>query len=134
MGAIIAMGIKGADGNYYNYTISIYDTPDQYGNNVAMWVEQTPEQRQNKVQKQYVGNGKVIWTDEKICLAGKKPQPNTQLPSPPANNFNNQPKQNFNTGSNYNNNQKQETTNKFENPNVDDFDFYNGTDDDLPPF
>lgn len=128
MGAIIAMGIKGADGKYYNYTISIYDTPDQYGNNVAMWVEQTPEQRQNKTPKQYVGNGKVIWTDEKICLAGKKPQTNSQLPIPQS------PQQNFNTSNNYNNNQKQETTNKFENPNVDDFDFYNGTDDDLPPF
>lgn len=72
MGAIIAIGIKGKDGKYYNYTISIYDTPDQYNNNVAMWVEQTPEERQMKQTKQYVGNGKVIWTDEKIVLAPRK--------------------------------------------------------------
>ena len=93
MGAIIAIGIKGADGKYYNYTISIYDTPDQYNNNVAMWVEQTPEERQMKQPKQYVGNGKVIWTDEKIVLAPRKQTTvNSQIEPPiPVQGFQQQP-------------------------------------------
>lgn len=128
MGAIIAMGIKGADGKYYNYTISIYDTPDQYGNNVAMWVEQTAEQRQNKAPKQYVGNGKVIWTDEKIVVAARKQQQTSNSQLPP-------PIMNVNTNQNYpnQNNQVQTNPNNAVNPE-NDYDFYSSTNDDLPPF
>ena len=71
MGALISVGIKGKDGKYKNYTISISDTPDKFGQNVSMFEEQTPEQRTAKSPKNYIGNGKVFWTDGKISVPVK---------------------------------------------------------------
>ncbi len=67
------IGIKDRNGKYKNYMVSVSDEVDQYGNNVAMYVEQTKEEREAKVKRQYVGNGRVIWTDGKIETA---PNPN----------------------------------------------------------
>lgn len=61
MASIISIGIKGKDGKYVNYTISIQDELDRYGNNVSMYVEQSKEERDGKVPRQYVGNGRVVW-------------------------------------------------------------------------
>lgn len=72
MGALISVGIKGKDGKYKNYTISISDTPDKYGQNVAMFEAQTPEERNAKAPKTYIGNGKVFWTDGKISVPVKE--------------------------------------------------------------
>jgi hypothetical protein len=72
MGALLSIGIKGKDGKYKNYTISISDTPDKYGQNVSMFAEQTPEERSNKTPKNYIGNGKVFWTDGKISVPVKE--------------------------------------------------------------
>lgn len=72
MGALISVGIKGKDGKYKNYTISISDTPDKFGQNVTMFEEQTPEERAAKTPKTYIGNGKVFWTDGKIAVPVKK--------------------------------------------------------------
>lgn len=44
-----------------NITISLNDTPDQYGNNASIWISQTKEERDAKAQKVYLGNGKVIY-------------------------------------------------------------------------
>lgn len=130
MGALIAIGIKGSNGKYYNYTISINDTPDQYGNNVAMWVEQTQEQKNAKAQKQYVGNGKVFWTDGKISVGGKKVDAGISIPDIIGMTNNNPNQQtNYNAVSQnnvVNNNQNQE------NENSNDNDFYTNESDDLP--
>jgi hypothetical protein len=75
MATLISLSIKTKAGIYENYTISVSDETDQYGNNVAMWVEQNTEQRQRKEKRTYVGNGKVIWTDGKAVLAEKKTKP-----------------------------------------------------------
>ena len=72
MGALITVGIKGKDGKYKNYTISISDTPDKYGQNVSMFTEQTAEERAAKSPKNYIGNGKVFWTDGKISVPVKE--------------------------------------------------------------
>jgi hypothetical protein len=72
MGALLSIGIKGKDGKYKNYTISISDTPDKYGQNVSMFVEQTSEERAAKTPKNYIGNGKVFWTDGKISVPVKE--------------------------------------------------------------
>jgi len=72
MGALLSIGIKGKDGKYKNYTVSISDTPDKYGQNVSMFEEQTAEQRAAKEPKNYIGNGKVFWTDGKISLPLKQ--------------------------------------------------------------
>jgi hypothetical protein len=37
-----------------------------------MYKEQTKEERDAKAPKQYIGNGKVFWTDGKITKAEKK--------------------------------------------------------------
>jgi hypothetical protein len=71
MSALINLSIKGKDG-YKNYTISISDETNQYGQNVVMYEQQSKEERENKVPKKYIGNGNVIWNDGKITNADKK--------------------------------------------------------------
>ena len=71
--------IKGKDGAvYYNLTISVNDDT-RYGNNVALMDSQTKEERDAKVQRNYLGNGKVVWTNDIIKLAERE-QENTTAP------------------------------------------------------
>lgn len=64
--------ISGKDGAvYYNLTISIQDET-RYGNNVAFMDSQTKEEREAKMAKNYLGNGKVVWTDGTILLAERE--------------------------------------------------------------
>tara|TARA_R100000951_G_scaffold40665_1_gene34461 strand:+ start:70 stop:372 length:303 start_codon:yes stop_codon:yes gene_type:complete len=64
--------IKGKDGAvYYNLTISVGDET-RYGNNVAFMDSQTKEERDAKVQKTYLGNGKVVWTNGTVTLAERE--------------------------------------------------------------
>jgi hypothetical protein len=72
MSAILNFGIKQEDGTYKYYTASINDQLDKFGNNVAITLQQTKEQREAKEKKVYVGNGKVAWTDGKIEVAKKE--------------------------------------------------------------
>lgn len=64
--------VKGKDNAvYYNMTISVSDET-RYGNNVAITDSQTKEEREAKKPKNYLGNGKVVWTDGNIALAEKE--------------------------------------------------------------
>ena len=64
--------VKGKDGAvYYNLTISVQDET-RYGNNVAFMDSQTKEERDAKVAKNYLGNGKVVWTDGNVKLAERE--------------------------------------------------------------
>ena len=64
--------VKGKDGAvYYNFTISVQDET-RFGNNVAFMESQTKEERDAKVAKNYLGNGKVVWTDGNVKLAERK--------------------------------------------------------------
>ena len=54
---------KGKKGVYYEFTISVFDEPNQFGQNVAITDSQTPEEREAKKPKNYLGNGKVVWTN-----------------------------------------------------------------------
>ena len=74
MSALANFSVKQKDGSYKNYTISINDTTDQYGNNVVVYESQTKEEREAKAKKTYLGNGKVVWTDGNIIVAEKKVQ------------------------------------------------------------
>lgn len=67
--------VKGAKGNYYDLTVSISDQTSQYGNNVSVFDSQTKEQREAKAEKNYVANGKVVWTDGNISVAERVEQP-----------------------------------------------------------
>jgi len=61
--------IKGKDGAvYYNLTISVNDET-RYGNNVSIQDSQTKEEREAKAQRNYLGNGKVVWTNNQINVA-----------------------------------------------------------------
>lgn len=63
--------IKGKKGVYYNFTIAINDET-KYGNNVSMYDAQTKEERDAKVQRNYLGNGKVVWNNGTIVNAEKE--------------------------------------------------------------
>jgi hypothetical protein len=52
--------------------ISINEESNDYGQNLSGYVSQTKEQRDAKVKRFYVGNGKCFWTDGKIEVAKKK--------------------------------------------------------------
>ena len=64
--------IAGKNGRVYiNLTMSVNDET-RYGNNTGIYVSQTQEEREAKKQKAYLGNGKVIWTDNKRVLAERE--------------------------------------------------------------
>lgn len=78
MASLINLSIKGKDG-YKNYTISISDDTNQYGQNVTMYEQQSKEERENKVPKKYIGNGSVVWSDGTIKVAEKKEKSISQV-------------------------------------------------------
>lgn len=63
--------IEGTKGKYVNLTASINED-SRFGNNVSFFLSQSKEQREAKEPKNYLGNGKVVWTDGKITLAEKQ--------------------------------------------------------------
>ena len=70
--------IKGKDGAvYYNFTTSVNDDT-RYGNNVAFTDSQTKEERDAKMSKNYLGNGKVVWTDGNVVLAERDDAPKAE--------------------------------------------------------
>ena len=67
--------VKGKDGKvYYNFTISINDEPNQFGQNVTAIDSQTKEEREAKKAKLYLGNGSVVWTDGNIVAVKRDTQ------------------------------------------------------------
>jgi hypothetical protein len=65
--------ISGKDGKvYYNFTVSVNDEPNQFGQNVSLTDSQTQEEREAKKPKVYLGNGNVVWTNGEIKTAPKK--------------------------------------------------------------
>lgn len=72
--------VKGKKGTYYNFTVSINDKTNDYGQNVSVFDSQTKEEREAKAPKKYLGNGKVFWTDGSIVKAEHKEE-NTQVAS-----------------------------------------------------
>lgn len=60
-------------------TVSINDESNQWGQNVAAYVSQTKEQREEKKPRFYTGNGRVFWNDGKITN-GVKPEEQAEAP------------------------------------------------------
>lgn len=56
-------------GQYLNLVVHTRDELSQYGQNVGVYYSQSKEERDAKEKKQYLGNGKVIWTDGNINTA-----------------------------------------------------------------
>lgn len=62
--------VQGKNGKvYYNFTLSVNDETNDYGQNVSAFDAQTKEEREAKKLKSYLGNGKVLWTDGKCTKA-----------------------------------------------------------------
>ena len=73
---------KLAKGQYLNLIVSTQDELAQFGYNAKDFYSQTKEERDNKVNKVYLGNVQVVWTNgENVATAPrdgeqiKQPQP-----------------------------------------------------------
>ena len=55
---------KGEKGTYLNLTISINDEVDGYGNCCSIQQSITKEEREGGMEKNYLGNGKQVWSNE----------------------------------------------------------------------
>lgn len=56
--------ITGKKGKYYNLDISVNDDKDKYGNDASISTALTKEEREGGVKRTYLGNGKVVWSNE----------------------------------------------------------------------
>lgn len=54
--------IQGKKGTYANLQIAVNDEKDQFGNDCSVWISQTKEEREANTPKQYLGNGKIVWS------------------------------------------------------------------------
>jgi len=48
---------------YLNMTMDLKDESDQYGNDCSVWIQQSKEERDAKARREFLGNGKVLWSD-----------------------------------------------------------------------
>jgi hypothetical protein len=74
--------IKGAKGTYLNLTVAVNNELDQFGNNASAYISQSKEEREAKVNRTYLGNGKVVFTDGTINKAEKPQQAQPQQAAP----------------------------------------------------
>ena len=65
---------QGKEGEGVKLTVSLSDQPNNYGQNVSVYVAQTKEQRDAKTPLFYVGNGKTFWSK------GETPVPQREEP------------------------------------------------------
>ena len=56
--------ITGAKGKYLPISLTLNDEADQFGNQGPVIIEQTKEERAEKVAKIYLGNCKVRWSEQ----------------------------------------------------------------------
>ena len=76
--------VVGKKGTYYNFTISVKDDTNQFGQNVSLFDSQTKEEREAKKSKTYIGNGKVVWTDGQMTTVVREDAPAAQAAPAPA--------------------------------------------------
>lgn len=63
---------------YLNLQIVLNDEPDQYGNDCAVRVNQTKEERDAKIKPTYIGNGKTVWSSDANTITVHQAQVITQ--------------------------------------------------------
>ena len=64
---------KGAKGTYLTVTVSLNDQIDLFGNNVSCWVEQTQAERTAKAERKLLGNGRVVFDDQRTTGSSGAP-------------------------------------------------------------
>ncbi len=68
--------IDGKKGKYLPITITINDETDQFGNQGPVIVQQSKDERDAKIEKVYLGNVKVVWTNgDNVDVAPRDNQP-----------------------------------------------------------
>ena len=71
---------RGKNGKvFYNFTANIEDDTNQFGQNVSIFSEQSKEDRDNKIKRDYHGNGAVVWTNGSIVKAENKNSKNSVI-------------------------------------------------------
>ena len=75
---------KGKKGSYLPIVITINDELDQYNNQGPVIVEQTKEERDAKVDKVYLGNVQVVWSNGTNVDAAPRGDGQQQAPAPAA--------------------------------------------------
>jgi len=79
--------IDGKKGKYLPVTITLNDELDQFGNQGPVIVSQSKEEREGKVDKVYLGNVQVVWTNGENVPAAPRdggPAPVQQAAPAPA--------------------------------------------------
>ena len=75
-------GKNGAE--YLNIDITVKDEKDNFGNDTAITLKQTKEERDSKAKKVYIGNGKTMWEGEPLHKPTKPvekyPEPTHETP------------------------------------------------------
>ena len=74
--------IEGKKGKYLPLTITLNDEVDQFGNQGPVIITQTKEEREGKVDKVYLGNVQVVWTNGENVPAA--PRDGGPAPAKPA--------------------------------------------------
>jgi len=69
--------ISGTKGTYLNLTVSVNDEEDKFGNTVSAWQSQSKEEREAKVDRNFLGNGKVVYDSDQNAKV-QAPQPVAQ--------------------------------------------------------
>lgn len=68
------------EGKYLNIVINVADETDQYGNSVSAWESQSKEERDAKARRNYVGNGRVLYTEGSVHKTERKDEKSTPQP------------------------------------------------------
>ena len=77
--------IEGKKGKYLPITITLNDEVDQFGNNGPVIVAQSKEEREAKVDKVYLGNVQVVWTNgDNVAAAPRQDQSGQPAQAQPA--------------------------------------------------
>jgi hypothetical protein len=63
---------EGKKGKYYPITIVLNDELGQYGDSGYIMTEQNKDERDAKLQKEYLGNVKVVWTNGQNVATAEK--------------------------------------------------------------
>ena len=66
------------NGKYVNLTINVSDETDQYGNSVSAWEAQSKDERDSKAKRNYLGNGRVLFTEGPLHKTEKPGETNSE--------------------------------------------------------
>ena len=66
------------NGKYVNLTINVADETDQYGNSVSAWEAQSKDERDSKAKRNYLGNGRVLFTEGGVHKTEKPGETNSE--------------------------------------------------------